>query len=172
MSGKAKTALPFLAMLFASVALTPPALAVIPLAPPPPANCTIVPVTWATGLILFNVAGKTPVQTMRTNQMYAFKLPTPIPAGQGAKVGGVAYTNVSVQLSISTNPCEWTDEQVAKNCATQGPEPSLFASTLGEPDICPLVAGETYYYNVRNATSWNGPDSCPEGQACNYYFFW
>ena len=141
-----------------------------PLASPPPANCTIFDITWGRGLVLFNVPGRTPLQTMNTNQMYAFR--RTVQANEGPEIAGAMYTNVSHQFSVSTNPCEWTAEHLSTYCGSTGTEAGVTTSTRGEPYTCAVTAGTTIYYNIRNADVWNGPDTCPASVTCTYNFFW
>ncbi|MDD5377187.1 MAG: hypothetical protein PHH16_03655 [Candidatus Gracilibacteria bacterium] len=138
--------------------------------PPPtnlPANCTIKDIDFGPGLSL--LAGGSPTQTTNRGQMTAFRMVMPSRAGSRS---GVYYGTVPTQLSISTNPCEWTDEDIKTGCASVGMDPQIWNNSIGDPSMCMLTPGVTYYFNVRNANTWNGPDTCREGQACIYKFSW
>lgn len=143
------------------------------LVPPPPANCTVVDITWPRGLILAALPTQTPVQTTNHNEMKAFKMPNPIPAGLAPGYAGLAFVNgTKHQLSLSINPCEWTEEMRSNGCGTLGPEPSIFFTSQDLPGFCKLTAGATYYFNVRNAETWNGPDTCAAADTCSFRLYY
>ncbi len=137
------------------------------------ANCQIKDITWPQGWTLIPGPDYTPEQTMNRGQMYAFRVV--IPEG-GPHWTGTIYGNVGHQISVSTNACEWTDAQRAAGCAVVGPADTLLyvSSSLTDtvPYACQLKAGETYYYNLKNTDTWNGPDNCDPGKNCTYHLFW
>lgn len=142
-----------------------------------PEGCTIIDIPQRAGLDL-----KNPPITMNHGQMFAFKIVMPSYTGRAVGVYYVSATSPDgnyghgMNISYSLNPCEWTNAQKAAGCAAAGPsDTQMVVNSDGDPSyasMCQLTAGKTYYFNVKNADGWNGPDSCRPGSTCTYWPAW
>lgn len=144
-----------------------------------PANCQIIDVNWESDLWTYGPK-LTPDQYMTSPQMFAFRLTihsAPQPTGPfgGARII-LAYAGSVHYLNASRNPCEFTPAIEAAGCASFGMnEPILEVRTTPTSDSCLIPADVPYYYNVKNAGSLDGPDTCPPGtdpSNCKYKFVW
>ncbi len=134
---------------------------------PPPAGCTIIQANWGNSVQI----GVTPLQTMNNGQQFAFTWPI---GANIVETSQLLYSSLSTHLlTVSTTPCGFTAPVGGiAACSVSGANPAVSWNTTGTVlrGQCPLVAGTTYYFNVRNATTPTGADNCPAGTSCTYYF--
>lgn len=141
-------------------------------APPPssdiPANCTVVDITWAPGFKF----GITPVHHLPSGKMFAFKMT--VPANSPYHESKIGYATEQKYMSISANACDFSAAVDYKCKAYSKVNNPLIWNTGGnESGACHLPpAGSVVYYNVRNASSATGPDSCPVGSSCPLSLGW
>jgi hypothetical protein len=114
---------------------------------------------------------------MLKNQVFAYKQkldPT------GLNSASAMYSTTGKYMSISKNPCDFSAALEAQHCAGAGGRgndvDNLYYAPIGFNQssiqkVCEIDSGD-YYINVRNSKTWNGADSCPTGQACEYYLSW
>lgn len=144
-----------------------PVSASVAVTQPGQVQCSIVDVTWSAGLNLRT----TPQKTMNRGQAIAYRLT--IPVGMPRHFSGIYYmTSGSGQLGVSTAPCDWPNDLLLNNCGTVNKEPALIITAGTETGACQLQGGSTYYFNIKNAKTWNGEDSCQAGAVCTHYFGW
>ncbi len=139
-------------------------------APPPPADgCTVKDLNWPSGLDLHT----TPLQNMGNGQMYAFKIAN-FPS-RTYVMSSINYSTVDKYITISETPCDFSTAPAAVSCAAQASNhnPILWnVSNTVANGICSLTPGKTYYFNVKNASTRTGAETCAAGQACTYYLAW
>jgi hypothetical protein len=114
-----------------------------------PANCKIVPITWPHG------------------QMIAFSVV--MPDRQATVFSGTVNANAPKYMSLSVNPCEFTQALQDAYCGVGAYRQN---DVNGGTGICKVTAGKTYYFNVRNSRTFDGADVCPIGTECAYYLAW
>jgi len=143
-----------------------------PTAPPPvstPTGCTVLPITWGAQV---SVGG--PLQTLNQGgEALAFS--TVMPARPSAVSSGVVNGTVPMYMSISQNPCEFTQALETAFCAGGGTTQFTrynSTATTPTPGVCQVTEGATYYFNLKNAASLSGPDTCPSGQTCTFFLAW
>lgn len=148
------------------VNFSPAASATVTVTTTAPANCKIIDVTWPSGFGLVGI----PQQTMNRGDMHAYRITLPV---RPTTLTGVFYGTVPTQIAVSSSPCEWPDTR-SIGCAAAGFDSAISNYTNGVSDgySCSLTAGTTYYFNVKNAYTWNGEESCQVGQSCTHYFAW
>jgi hypothetical protein len=145
-----------------------PASATVTVSAPGALECRVVNVTWSAGGLDLRTI---PQSTMNNGQAIAYQVT--IPASFPKHFAGVFYGTVPTQLAVSPNPCEWTDAQRAAGCGTAGTGAAQIQVTGGtEAGQCQVTPGNTYYFNVKNAFTWNGADTCQPGQTCTHYLAW
>lgn len=134
-----------------------------------PAGCTIQNVNWPSGFSL----GVNPKITMNNGQAYAFQISN-FPARGTVSVGTI-YANAHLYASISTSPCNFSQSLETSFCAGTSTvnDPTIWTNSLTTTRrVCNMTAGQTYYLNLKNASSATGPDTCPVGMSCTFYPIW
>ena len=128
---------------------------------------TIVPITWAAHIDL-----KGPLQTMNHCQVKAYQFTMPV---RGVAPSMTFYATVNKYLTLSQTAFDFSPTLEASACAAIGYNNAKIwnaTTELTDSYVCKATAGATYYLNVRNATSRNGPDNCPAGTKCTFYLSW
>lgn len=142
-------------------------------------GCTIKDVTWPSGLQL----SVNPLENMGNGQMYAFRI-TNFPS-RGLVMSSIDYATVDKYVTVSQTPCDFSAVPLGQVTANGAPlcaasatnhNPIWYTVSNGSPSYgyaCVLTPGQTYYFNVKNATTRTGPDTCPAGATnCTYYLAW
>ncbi len=135
-----------------------------------PKNCNIKPITWPSGGL--NLA-TTPLQHLPRGQMVAFR--TKVPEGRPLVRSGTGYADVPKYMSISTNPCDFSESLKLSRCMTGAKtnDPIIWNTTQNDPGYCQLPpAGTTIYFSLKNSDTPTGPDTCIPGADCKFYFYW
>ncbi len=134
-----------------------------------PSSCRIVDITWPTGGLNLET---TPLQHLPRGQMVAFR--TKVPEGRPLVRSGTAYADVPKYMSISTNPCDFSESLKLSRCMAGGRNnPIIWNTTQNDPGYCQLPpAATTIYFNFKNSTTPTGPDTCIPGANCKFYFYW
>jgi len=117
-----------------------------------------VPIDWPHGASI-----SAPLQTVNHCAVKAFQFTMP--------AGGVFfqtfYSTTFKYISLSQSPYEFTQALSDAGCATDGgPDAMLSTSSCG------VTPGATYYLNVRNAQTYNGPDVCAPEDTCVFHLKW
>ena len=120
---------------------------------------------WAAGVSI-----KGPKHTMNHCEVKAFQISMP---AHDVSVSETVYAQVPMYMSLSTRAFDFSPSLESSGCAKSGlNDPRIRHSTTGWPGACLIVPGVTYYLNVRNASSREGPDNCPAGSECTFYLSW
>ncbi|MGC2458707.1 MAG: hypothetical protein WA435_12015 [Gallionellaceae bacterium] len=136
-------------------------------------------ITWPSGLQL----SVNPLENMGNGQMYAFRI-TNFPS-RGLVMSSIDYATVDKYVTVSQTPCDFSATPLGQVSANGAPlcaasatnhNPIWYTVSNGSPSYgyaCVLTPGQTYYFNVKNATTRTGPDTCPAGATnCTYYLAW
>jgi len=124
---------------------------------------------------------------MDRGEMFAFEFtvgdysaPISIGTGYAAAMSPDGGYGLSQHLSLSQNPCDFSQKLDAAGCAIYRDQDSFFyyykddvwydAQNRPNRGFCKVTPGKTYYFNVANVTS-NGVDSCKPGFTCAYTIF-
>lgn len=128
---------------------------------------TIVPINWES-----QRAQKGPLQTMNHCEVKAFQFTM---LAREPTQSQTLYATVPKYMSLSQTAFDFSPELEASACAGAGQNnPIIWNETTAGlyPWGCQTTAGATYYLNVRNADSREGPDNCPAGGTCTFYLSW
>ncbi|MDP2760777.1 MAG: hypothetical protein Q8O64_10325 [Sideroxyarcus sp.] len=127
---------------------------------------TVVPITWAPQISI-----KGPQHTMNHCEVKAFQFTMP---SRPPMQSQTSYGTVPKYLSMSQTAFDFSPSLEASGCAAAGQNNPIIWHSTEAPmaGVCTVVAGATYYLNVRNAGSRDGPDNCPAGSVCTYYLAW
>lgn len=114
---------------------------------------------------------KGPKQTMNHCEVKAYQFTMPI--REDITPSMTFYANENKYLTLSQTAFDFAPELEATGCAAIGyHDAKIWNSTTATPGVCNVTAGATYYLNVRNADSREGPDNCPAGGTCTFYLSW
>ena len=127
---------------------------------------TVVPITWEQQISI-----KGPLHTMNHCEGKAFQFT--MPSRPDPVQSQTSYATVPKYLSLSRTAYDFSQGLEASGCAGAGQNnPIIWNSTTPMEGVCAVTAGATYYLNVRNASSRDGPDNCPAGSVCTFYLAW
>lgn len=138
--------------------------------PTTPAHCTIKNITWTSAQITTYQGGV--LHTLLPGETYAFKYVPQVRSRTGTQT---VYATAPTYMSISKNACEFTPELEAARCAGVGGNDALVYNNsdgIVARYSCGLVAGQTYYINVKNASSYNGATTCLDPKGCTFNLNW
>ena len=128
---------------------------------------TVVPITWES-----QMAHKGPLLTMNHCEVKAFQFTM---LAREPTRSQTFYATVPKYMSLSQTAFDFSPELEASACAGAGQNnPIIWNETTAGlyPWGCQTTATATYYLNVRNADSREGPDNCSAGQTCTFYLSW
>lgn len=128
-------------------------------------QCSIVNVSWSWGGLDLNTI---PQMSLGNGQAVAYQVVIPDPYTM--HYAGVSYNTVPAQIEVSSSPCTWSASKPA--CGAVGSLPQIAITGGADSSACQVSPGSTYYFNVKNANVWNGPDTCAAGQTCTHYLSW
>ena len=127
---------------------------------------TVVPITWAPQISI-----KGPMHTMNHCEVKAFQFTMQVRPPMQSQT---SYGTVPKYMSMSQTAFDFSPSLEASGCAAAGQNNPIIWHSTETPTagVCTVVAGVTYYLNVRNASSGDGPDNCPAGSECTFYLAW
>jgi hypothetical protein len=112
--------------------------------------------------------------------MVAFKGTVPVNRwGDSGLTAGTAYNNVNGKImSISTNPCDFSESLTASKCMQTGRADNMMHYTMGNPPgygYCKMPPeGTVVYFNIKNGSNIGVPNNntCPATFGdCGYYLY-